>query len=234
MPHIIKKSASFLCLFVASLGYLFIKAYLWTLRITLHREAQTVVFLKGLPSGAVFIIWHDSILLMPLLIPMSIIKQTNILISNSTDGDIPSEIANMFTNVEVIRVRHSSRQTALKQGVELLRENHNLIITPDGPKGPRHRIKDGCIFAANATCSPIIPVVWTASKQCCLHSWDRFRIPLPFSKVHLTFLPAVFPHLEQANSNIKKNLEERMEQEEERLFKLLQKHGDDNRANLED
>ena len=223
MSHIVKKKVPFWCRIAATLSCIFIKVYIWTLRITTHGQDTTIEFLKNLPSGAVILIWHDSILLMPLLQSLSHIKRTGILISNSKDGDVPTEIAKKFTGVEVVRVKHTARATAVKEGIELLHNNQNLVITPDGPRGPRHKIKDGSIFAANAAQAPIIPIVWAASKQVSLHSWDRFKIPLPFSKVHLSFLPEIYPHLEQDSSDIKKELEMRMENEEERLVQLYRK-----------
>jgi hypothetical protein len=222
MPHTIKK-VPFLSRIAASFAYIFIRAYLWTLRTTIHRQDETIAFLKNLPSGAVVLVWHDSILLIPLLQTLSHIKRTGIMISNSKDGDIPTEIAKKFSNIEVIRVRHSSRQMALKRAVELLQDSQSVIFTPDGPRGPRHKIKDGCIFAANTAMVPILPIVWVASKQISLRSWDRFRIPLPFTKVHVSYLPSILPQQDRVDPNIKKKLENQMEVEETRLLQLLQK-----------
>src|SRR5439155_5019009 len=60
------------------------------------------------------------------------------------------------------------------------------LITPDGPRGPRHKIKPGVIFSAQKVQASIIAYHWTGSRYWTLGSWDRLRIPKPFSKVYVT------------------------------------------------
>jgi lysophospholipid acyltransferase (LPLAT)-like uncharacterized protein len=44
-------------------------------------------------------------------------------------------------------------------------------------------VKDGVIFAAQATGLPIVPVAFAASRKKRLGSWDRMIFPLPTSRV---------------------------------------------------
>ena len=55
-------------------------------------------------------------------------------------------------------------------------------MTPDGPRGPRMRASDGIIQAARMAGVPIFPLTYSASNRKVIQSWDRFILPLPFSR----------------------------------------------------
>jgi hypothetical protein len=63
-----------------------------------------------------------------------------------------------------------------------LKEGLNLVITPDGPRGPRAKVKSGVIELARLTGAPIVPVSFSAVRRRFLKSWDAFLLPLPFSR----------------------------------------------------
>ena len=60
--------------------------------------------------------------------------------------------------------------------------NNFIVITPDGPRGPARKISNGAITLAKITQTPIIPVAWNTSDKWLINSWDKMRIPKPFSK----------------------------------------------------
>jgi lysophospholipid acyltransferase (LPLAT)-like uncharacterized protein len=83
-------------------------------------------------------------------------------------------------------VRGSSTRgggAALREFIRRARNGSNLVFTPDGPKGPPRQVKDGVIFAAQATGLPIVPVAFAASRKKRLKSWDKMVVPLPLSRV---------------------------------------------------
>lgn len=190
MSHSVKK-ASFLQKFIAKSIYFFLKTYTASLRISITGLDKTIQTIQEQQTGIVFAFWHDSILALPALTKIAAHIQPRILISYSKDGDIPSLVAENFSHVKVVRVRHNLRQAALKTSIELLLSNHAIFITPDGPRGPRHKVKEGAIFAAKTAKAPIIPIVLKSAHAIRLRSWDRFIIPLPFSKVTISLLPKV-------------------------------------------
>ena len=159
--------------------------YLKTLRVQVSGQETVSQTLKQGP--VIFMIWHDSLLLTPLLMWTTTLRPLRLLISNSRDGDIPSLIAESYKNVSVVRVKHFARQSALIESCRLLRGGSSLLITPDGPRGPRRVMKEGILFASRKENVPIMPVTWEASKTFTLNSWDQFRIPLPFSRVDFHF-----------------------------------------------
>ena len=65
--------------------------------------------------------------------------------------------------------------------IKKAREWKALAITPDGPKGPVFHAQPGIIFLGQKTGYPIIPLSLAYSNYWTLPSWDKFRVPKPFS-----------------------------------------------------
>jgi lysophospholipid acyltransferase (LPLAT)-like uncharacterized protein len=63
----------------------------------------------------------------------------------------------------------------------------DVVITPDGPRGPVYKLQPGIIKVAQMTGAPIVPVHTQCSAYWELRSWDGFRIPKPFSTITATF-----------------------------------------------
>ena len=62
-----------------------------------------------------------------------------------------------------------------------------MAITPDGPRGPVYEISPGLIYLASKTGKPVMTIRVDYERYWELRSWDKFRIPKPFSKVHIRF-----------------------------------------------
>jgi lysophospholipid acyltransferase (LPLAT)-like uncharacterized protein len=87
----------------------------------------------------------------------------------------------------------------MKPFLELFRLGNGecLAITPDGPKGPRHNVKEGIVRIAKHTQMPIIPVAVKIEKKVTFSSWDKWALPLPFSRCIISFGGSI-----HANGNI--------------------------------
>lgn len=201
--------------------------YIRTLRVEMIGKDRAIQELTTSDKGCVFLFWHDSILLIPLLKWATACQPICILISYSRDGDIASEIGKQFRNVDVIRVKHTDRAGALVEGCRLLDNRHSLLITPDGPRGPRHQIKPGALFACQKSGASVIPIIYATTRQYTLSSWDRFRIPLPFSRVLFTVLEPIPCPVDGDLEQLKTEIEKRMAAEEERLQAVLNKEQTD-------
>ena len=60
----------------------------------------------------------------------------------------------------------------------------DLVVVPDGPRGPRCRAKGGVVQLARATGLPIFPTSTAARRQKVLDtSWDWLCIPFPFAEI---------------------------------------------------
>jgi hypothetical protein len=128
-----------------------------------------------------FAFWHDQLLAMT----VSMIgrgQRYTVLISQHPDGDL---IARTVAGLEVDPVRGSSSRGGLKAMTELvrrLRAGGNVVFTPDGPRGPRHRASSGTIVLAQRARVPIMPVACAVRPRIRAGSWDRLQVPMPFAR----------------------------------------------------
>jgi lysophospholipid acyltransferase (LPLAT)-like uncharacterized protein len=159
--------------------YLFLLLLRATVRIEhVNREAIEPL-LRG-EEGFIACFWHGRLLAMPFAYKGCRIK---VLISRHQDGEFIARIVGYFG---IKAVRGSSRRGAMSSARQILKEldqGTGIAITPDGPKGPRHHIKQGIIEMARITQRPIVPVTYSASRKMVFSTWDRFVLPYPFSKV---------------------------------------------------
>lgn len=128
--------------------------------------------------------WHRHLLLMPYGYRG---RRISVLISQSRDGEL---IARTVGRLGIDASRGSTTRGGLAGMRSLLRkaeEGYDLAFTPDGPKGPAGVVQPGVILAAAATGWPIVPVALAASRCRRLRSWDRFVVPLPWSRVHFAY-----------------------------------------------
>ncbi|MBI4735575.1 MAG: lysophospholipid acyltransferase family protein [candidate division NC10 bacterium] len=123
--------------------------------------------------------WHGRLLMMPFASPG---LRATVLISQHRDGEYITRIAERlgFTVVRGSATRGGAH--AFKQLLRSLRHGSHVGITPDGPKGPRQRVKSGVVELARLSGMPILPVAFGAWPRTILKSWDQFLVPYPFSR----------------------------------------------------
>jgi lysophospholipid acyltransferase (LPLAT)-like uncharacterized protein len=110
-------------------------------------------------------------------------QKIHVMISEHRDGEMIAQIIHLLGFVPVRGSTTRGGREALFRIVEGANSGFDTGITPDGPRGPAERAQLGVITLAQRTGMPIIPVANSASFKKRLSSWDRFLIPLPFSKV---------------------------------------------------
>ena len=107
--------------------------------------------------------------------------------SKSKDGDV---LASLLDSWKFTVVRGSSSQggkDALEAMTAEALKGKPVLITPDGPRGPRHQFKAGGVVAAKRAEVPLICAgIWYENKWE-LHNWDKFEIPKPFSTVRIYY-----------------------------------------------
>lgn len=155
-------------------------------------------------------LWHNRLLLLPFAIRRFIPqRQGAALISASRDGAWLAKLVRRF-GFSVVRGSSSRRgAAAMLQLAEVIASGHDVVITPDGPRGPAYRPGGGIILLAQKTGARIVPLNLEFSRCWRLASWDRFILPRPFARVRFILGP---PHEVLATAN-----EEEFEAERERL-----------------
>jgi len=160
-----------------ALGGRLIGLYYLTVRI--RNDASTERFIHGDRVPGVYPFWHSH----QLSAVWHLRKRgAGIVISASRDGEYIARVARSL-GFHVIR-GSSSRGgvTALMEMIRFVEAGGQGGITPDGPRGPRYSISPGALVIARATGRPVIPFAIGLSRFWELPSWDRFRIPKPFSR----------------------------------------------------
>ena len=104
------------------------------------------------------------------------------LISGHRDGKI---ISNAVAHLGIETIKGSSSKDKISSAKEILNnlKKYNVIgITPDGPRGPKEKIKEGIISLLKKTNATVIPLSYSAKFFLKLNSWDNFVFVPPFNK----------------------------------------------------
>lgn len=177
------------------------------------REAVEEVRRRGAPLIILF--WHRHIFA---LIHHFRNSGARPLISHSKDGDLVAGVAREF-GLDPIR-GSSSRggAAAFLTMMRSLREpGTEVLITADGPRGPARRMKPGTLELARRSGAWLIPVSWYARPvHIFQRSWDKFLLPLPFSRVRLTY-GAPIPPDALSNHDAEEAVQRRMDELEKSL-----------------
>jgi len=164
--------------FLPTLIYLALRALNATMRIrVVGGEIPRAFHERG--EGVIVAFWHSRLLMSPLAYMG---KNMNVLISSHGDGEL---IANATKGFGFNPVRGSSSKggvEAMRELVRLGRNNSDLAITPDGPRGPAEVVKSGVAHVARATGLSILPFSFASSRFRRFDSWDRFLLPYPFTR----------------------------------------------------
>jgi len=126
-------------------------------------------------------VWHDSLMMPALMTPPYTRKIGCCLISRHQDGGYLSDMMHALGCQTVRGSTSKGGAAALRQ---LLRdtEGMHIIITPDGPRGPRRVLKPGPVYLASHSGRKILPSRYVCSRSWSLPgSWTEMTIPKPFS-----------------------------------------------------
>ena len=76
---------------------------------------------------------------------------------------------------------------AFRHMLRVLQRGGEIAVTLDGPRGPPGVVKPGVVAAIQIADASIVPCAAAASASWKLRSWDEFRIPKPFARVHFVY-----------------------------------------------
>ena len=169
-------------------GFHLLKILGRTLRYEMNDGAGIVG--RSVSENYIGALWHNRLLVFPVVLRRFFPNRRGAaLISASRDGDLLTDAIHRF-DYDVVRGSSSKLgATALLQLGEVLAKGGDVVITPDGPRGPAYELGPGIIFLAQKTGAPVLPMNLEYSSCWRVKSWDRFIIPRPFSKVRVIVGP---------------------------------------------
>lgn len=174
-PFLIKLQA---VVFTAGMWLLF-----RTLRVELRECSEgTNPYSPATTDSFFYSVWHDSMIL-PTFGGRQL--RSAALTSQHTDG---SMVAQVLRLVGMSTIRGSTNRISPAAIRELIKtaENKHVVITPDGPRGPRREMSVGITYLASRTGRAIIPTAFTCTRCWEIKgNWTDLVIPKPFAKIYL-------------------------------------------------
>ena len=171
---------------LVAFGHRLLQIWARTLRFQIEDRAHVV----GAPPNERYIgaLWHNRLLLFPFVLKRYLPERRGAaLISASRDGAILADLIERF-DFEVVRGSSSRKgASAMRQLAEVIASGRDVVITPDGPRGPAYELGQGIIFLAQQSGAAVVPVNMEFSSCWRVKSWDRFILPKPFSTVRVIF-----------------------------------------------
>lgn len=162
---------------------IFMRLWFFTVRIKKINEKYAEMRIDG-GLKTIFALWHSDLL--PL---MWIYRNRGIYIpvSLSRDGEIAS---GLLRSCGYKLIRGSSTRggfKVLREMEEVLERGGVVAVAVDGPQGPPHQPKRGVIWLSKRCGVEIIPVIAEVKGGIRINSWDRMKVPFPFSIVKVRF-----------------------------------------------
>jgi hypothetical protein len=164
---------------IASLLALYIRFVRATSRFEII-GAENLAPLIAARQNFVACFWHGRLMMMAYAWRRA--EPMHLLVSGHADGLLIARTMRRFNTHAVLGSSSRGGSAALRALIKTGRDGGHLVVTPDGPRGPRMRAKAGLVAAARAAGLPIVPTTYAVSRRRVMSSWDRFIIALPFSR----------------------------------------------------
>ncbi len=149
----------------------FIALWLKTLRIRVKLPPNY--------APGVLTLWHEDL---PAATAGLRNRHIHTLISASRDGGLLAAVASRL-GYSVVRGSSSRAALSVRKLLTPLSRGEPVAMALDGPKGPALQEKPGAAWLAQKSNTPLWHILPTYTSYFRLHSWDKMKIPLPFSKI---------------------------------------------------
>ncbi|MFN8011720.1 MAG: lysophospholipid acyltransferase family protein [Holophagaceae bacterium] len=164
-----------------------VKLLAYTLRVRYEGLAPVEDLVAG-DRRFILAFWHRRLAMMPLAYPFRRRgRGVAILSSDSKDGERSAATWRWFGIHAVRGTAADDGAKALVRMIRAVKEGWDFGITPDGPKGPRQKLKPGVLALAKKTGAWIVPVCVSFDRFVELKTWDAMVIPMPFATCTVTF-----------------------------------------------
>ena len=150
------------------------------------RHAERVSHILGSGNGVIALTWHSRFLMLTAAWEADELDPY-VMISRSRDGAV---VAGTCKALGLKTIRGSARKSGKDKGgdaaaahaMTAVRSGGCVVITPDGPRGPRQRLGEGPLRLARATGAPLMPCTFAVARRKQFDSWDHFILPKLFGK----------------------------------------------------
>jgi len=196
--------------------FLYVRFVFLTSKVKIHSLSAELKDIFSKNKTIIFANWHQDILLANFTAKILHRKyksyQYNALASKHNDGQLIADIIKLFNKTNIIygstlKDSNSAKGINISSFRDLFKilrkDNQCFFITPDGPRGPAKKVSGHICNIASLAKAPIITIYCKTNRKFTLDSWDKFIIPLPFSKINIKFSdPILFNDKKEENINI--------------------------------
>jgi lysophospholipid acyltransferase (LPLAT)-like uncharacterized protein len=163
-----------------------VQAYLLTCPCELVATPEVEkLIVSGLPL--IYTTWHCH-----LLSPLFYARQYRgpqlpmvLMASPSRDGEFIAKVARGLGFIVLFGSRRKGGVQTLRQMAVWANQGHSCGMIADGSRGPAREVQKGVLYLAREIKAPILPVAVAARRKVTFDTWDRFELPLPFSRLAL-------------------------------------------------
>lgn len=181
-----------------------------TWRITINDPHHLNLF-DDRAAKRIYCLWHADLLALAF-----IFRNTGktVIVSKSGDGLIAAAVARRWKYDIIHGSSSRGGSAALREALRILRTDRCVVVTADGPRGPREVVKPGAAQMALITGASVVALNLSVDRAWRLRSWDRFIIPKPFATLRVTLNEPLYPQMEVHNDaaveTFRKSIEERL------------------------
>ena len=163
----------------------------------------------------IYALWHGRLLMVPWiaarLATLPGARGIRVLASRSGDGELVARFVRRF-GLESVRGSSSRGGAgALRALAAALHAGDDVVLAPDGPRGPRHRVQMGLPALAALSGAAVIPLAFAARPARRLATWDAFLVPAPFARCVMLFGDAVQVTRDEDREQARQRLEQALE-----------------------
>lgn len=185
LKRIIKKikTSSILNFLCKNLAYCLVRALIATYRLRVtYGEGITQPLLS---NSGVFYFWHQQI-----IAGMTFFYKKRAtgycVVSPSNDGKFAGFVCQKLGFSVLYGSSSKAAVSLVRNALHVLKSQRQLCIVGDGSRGPAFQVQQGVRYLASKAQVPLIFVECSSSWHLTFSkSWDKFQIPLPFSKVYV-------------------------------------------------
>lgn len=169
-----------------------------TIRLDIRCEPSSTITDTILDKQCILVMWHGEQLAVPFIVshlrsrhptpPVPLIP----LVSKHADGRLIAYLLYLLGFRSIGGSSKKGGSEGLRRLIRAMKGGAIAAITVDGPRGPRHEVKEGAIKLAQITGAPLIGMVAIPHRCYRFNSWDRMFFPLPFSRITAHFLTPQF------------------------------------------
>ena len=149
----------------------------------LNSEAENQI--KSLTGPYILTLWHGRIFYLFYFLRNR--PDYFLLISPSADGDLLAKLARLMGYSVIRGSTFKKAVPAARSLIRVLRDGQRIIIIADGSRGPRCVAQSGSLQLAAITRLPLFPMTFSAKNKVALNTWDKFILPLPFTRCSINF-----------------------------------------------